>query len=165
MNYYTQNDYEQNKREKKRSVCLIVCIALPFLALAAAAFVLRAEALCMAACVLGGSAVVLTTDFFLMPAVRYGRHLQEIKAGSFHRTLGTLVRVSGDFCHENGLNFREVTLNVYEDLSEEGERRFLLLGGKELCPEWMNRDVVVTSYGNVILACEVYETAGQEENE
>jgi len=164
MKYYQQTDYEQNRAEKRSGIRMTALCALLPLAVAVAAFVLRIEPLCIAATALTGCLLILLTDLKIMPAVRYGRHLREISEGSSHQTLGTLVRVSNDLTYENGVYFREVTLNVYEDLSEEGERRFLLDAKKEIPGEMNGRDVVVTSYGNVILEAQLYERKDREED-
>ena len=163
MKYYTQADYDQNKAQKKHAFQVMMLCALPFLAMAVAAFLLRRQGLCMAGCILCGCAAVLMGDLRVMPAVRYGRFLHEIRQGSSHKTLGTLVRVSEDLSYENGVDFHEVTLNVYEDLSEEGERRFLLDSSKKAPMELMGEDIVVTSYGHVILECEAYVPGKREE--
>lgn len=162
MKYYTQWDDEQNRKEKRAAVRTMIFTAVPCFAVAAAAFAARIEPLCTAAVILMGCLLVFFVDIRLLPAVRYGRLLDEIRSGSSHRTLGTLMRVSEDLTHENGVDFREVIINVYEDLSEEGERRFLLDSKKEMDTGLLGQDVVLTSYGNVILESEAYKPAGQE---
>jgi len=166
MKYYTQQDDLQNKKEKNAAIRTMLLAAAPCFAAAVAAFILRIEPLCMAATALTGCLLVFFADVKLMPAVRYGRLLSDIRCGSSHQTLGTLMRVSEDLTYENGVDFREVIINVYEDLSEEGERRFLLDSKKEMDESFFGQDVVLTSYGNVILEAQAYQPgSGREAQE
>ena len=59
--------------------------------------------------------------------------------------------------YEDGVNFYEVILNIYEDMDPEGERRFLLDAKKEIPHDWLNRDVIATSHGNFLLGMETPE--------
>ena len=151
MKLYSQNDFEQNKIEKRRALTRTLLCALPFLAAAIAGFAVRAEVLCIAGCILCGAAVILLYDLRISPAVRYGRYLREVNSGLTRQTVGTLVRLGGEPVYEDGVNFFEVMLNIYEDQSPEGERRFLCDCAKALPGEWTGRDVVVTSHGSFVL--------------
>lgn len=161
MKLYEQKDFDQNRAIKKREARRAILFSLPFLAVAVAAFILRAEALCIAGGVLCGAVLIFMYDRRVSPAVRYGRYLKEAHADISHKTLGTLVRVGGDPVFQEGVNFYEVILNVYEDLSEEGERRFLLDSKKELPQAWIGQDVVVTSHGKWLLEAELAVHAAQ----
>lgn len=167
MKLYSQADFEQNRAQKKRETKRVLLCALPFLALAIAGFCLRAEALCIAGCVLCGASVILLYDLRVSPAIRYGRFLREAHSGLTRRTLGTLVRVSGDLTYEGGVYFREVILNTYEDMSEEGERRFLLDSAREIPTAWIGQDVIFTHHGSYVLEAEpaMQKQNGAEEGE
>ena len=163
MEYYARADYEENRAKKKKALRLMIAAGVPFFVLAAMGFVMRLQALCMAASILCCSSLIFLYDLKVKPAMRYGRYLREIAEGTSHRTLGTLVRVSGDLTYEDGVNFREVIINIYEDMDEEGERRFLLDAKKEMPAEWLGCDVVLTSYGSCIVGAQLYtpgETVG-----
>lgn len=164
MKYYNQTDFDLSKAEKKRAFRALALFALPFFALAVAAFVLRKQALCMVGCAACGCAAILLWDLKVKPALRYGSYLAEVNSGMSHQTLGTLVRISEDLTYDGGIDFYEVILNIYEDLAEEGERRFLLDCKKELPREWIGRDVVVTSHGNMLLEAQLY-VPGQKETQ
>ena len=156
MEYYAQADYEAGRAGRKSAVLAAAAAGAPFFVLAAAGFFLRIQALCMAAAVLGCCTVIFLYDLKVKPAVCYAKFLREIEEGSSHRTLGTLVRVSSDLTYEDGVDFREVIINIYEDMAEEGERRFLLDARREIPLEWLGSDVVLTSYGSRIVGAQLY---------
>lgn len=153
---YAEADFERSRSEKRGMIRRMLLCALPFLAGAAAAFAVRHEPLCIACMIAFGASLVFLYDLWVKPAVRYDRLLAQVREGSSHDTLGTLVRISEDLTHEEGVNFREVIINVYEDMDEEGERRFLLDERREIPREWLMRDVVINSYGSTILGVRLH---------
>ena len=151
MKLYAQADFDANRREKRRQIRRALMLALPFFALAIAAFVLRIELLCIAGFVIAGSILIFLYDLRIKPALRYGRYLMEAHSGLTRQTVGALVRIGSDPVYQDGVNFYEVILNIYEDMAEEGERRFLLDVNKEIPQDWIGQDVVVTSHGSFLL--------------
>lgn len=151
MKLYDQTDFDANRREKRRQIRRALMLALPFFALAIAAFVLRIELLCIAGFVIAGSILIFLYDLRIKPALRYGRYLAEAHSGLTRQTVGALVRIGSDPVYQDGVNFHEVILNIYEDMAEEGERRFLLDVNKEIPQDWIGQDVVVTSHGSFLL--------------
>ena len=151
MKLYAQADFDANKREKRRQIRRALMLALPFFLMAIAAFVLRIELLCIAGFVIAGSILIFLYDLRIKPALRYGRYLAEAHSGLTRQTVGALVRIGSDPVYQDGVNFHEVILNIYEDMAEEGERRFLLDVNKEIPQDWIGQDVVVTSHGSFLL--------------
>ena len=151
MKLYAQADFDANRREKHRQIRRALILALPFFAMAIAAFVLRIELLCIAGFVIAGSILIFLYDLRIKPALRYGRYLAEAHSGLTRQTVGALVRIGSDPVYQDGVNFHEVILNIYEDMAEEGERRFLLDVNKEIPQDWIGQDVVVTSHGSFLL--------------
>ena len=151
MKLYAQADFDANRREKRRQIRRALILALPFFAMAIAAFVLRIELLCIAGFVIAGSILIFLYDLRIKPALRYGRYLAEAHSGLTRQTVGALVRIGSDPVYQDGVNFHEVILNIYEDMAEEGERRFLLDVNKEIPQDWIGKDVVVTSHGSFLL--------------
>ena len=151
MKLYDQTDFDANKREKRRQIRRALMLALPFFLMAIAAFVLRIELLCIAGFVIAGSILIFLYDLRIKPALRYGRYLAEAHSGLTRQTVGALVRIGSDPVYQDGVNFHEVILNIYEDMAEEGERRFLLDVNKEIPQDWIGQDVVVTSHGSFLL--------------
>ena len=151
MKLYAQADFDANRREKRRQIRRALILALPFFAMAIAAFVLRIELLCIAGFVIAGSILIFLYDLRINPALRYGRYLAEAHSGLTRQTVGALVRIGSDPVYQDGVNFHEVILNIYEDMAEEGERRFLLDVNKEIPQDWIGQDVVVTSHGSFLL--------------
>ena len=151
MKLYAQADFDANRREKRRQIRRALIMALPFFAMAIAAFVLRIELLCIAGFVIAGSILIFLYDLRIKPALRYGRYLAEAHSGLTRQTVGALVRIGSDPVYQDGVNFHEVILNIYEDMAEEGERRFLLDVNKEIPQDWIGQDVVVTSHGSFLL--------------
>ena len=151
MKLYAQADVDANRREKRRQIRRALILALPFFAMAIAAFVLRIELLCIAGFVIAGSILIFLYDLRIKPALRYGRYLAEAHSGLTRQTVGALVRIGSDPVYQDGVNFHEVILNIYEDMAEEGERRFLLDVNKEIPQDWIGQDVVVTSHGSFLL--------------
>ena len=151
MKLYSQADFEQNKSSVRGGLLRMLLCALPFLASAVAGFVMRIQPLCTAGCILAGGVMILVYDTKIRPARRYGRHLTEIHSGLTRQTVGMFVSMGEDIVHDIDLQFYEVILNIYEDLDEEGERRFLLDEKKTINKEWIGKDVVVTHHGSYIL--------------
>ncbi|MGN0773144.1 MAG: hypothetical protein ACI4MP_05065 [Candidatus Ventricola sp.] len=151
MKLYAQTDFDANKQEKRRQITRALALALPFFLVAAAAFVLRNEPLCIAGLVIAGAILIFLYDLRIKPALRYGRYLAEAHSGLSRQTVGALVRIGSDPVYQDGVNFYEVILNIYEDMAEEGERRFLLDARKDISQEWIGQDVVVTSHGSYLL--------------
>lgn len=151
MKLYAQADFDANRREKRRQIRRALILALPFFAMAIAAFVLRIELLCIAGFVIAGSILIFLYDLRIKPALRYGRYLAEAHSGLTRQTVGALVRIGSAPVYQDGVNFHEVILNIYEDMAEEGERRFLLDVNKEIPQDWIGQDVVVTSHGSFLL--------------
>ena len=151
MKLYDQTDFDANRRERRRQIRRALMLALPFFALAIAAFVLRIELLCIAGFVIAGSILIFLYDLRIKPVLRYGRYLTEAHSGLTRQTVGALVRIGSDPVYQDGVNFYEVILNIYEDMAEEGERRFLLDVNKEIPRDWIGQDVVVTSHGSFLL--------------
>ena len=157
MKLYAQADFDANQKDKQREVCIALLCALPFLITAIAAFVLRIEWLCIAGAILCGAIIILRYDLRIGPAIHYGRFLREMHSGLTKKTLGTLVRVSEDLVYQDHVFSHEITVNIYEDMDEEGERRFLLDREKAFPAEWMGKDIVVTSHGSFVLEAELYD--------
>ena len=153
---YQETDFEHGRREKKLAIRRMLLCALPFPVCAAAAFALRHEPLCIASAFVFCAVLILLYDLWVKPARRYDRFLREVREGSSHDTRGTLVRISETLTHEEGINFYEVILNIYEDMDEEGERRFLLDERRQLPEDWMGRDIVISSYGSMIVGARLY---------
>lgn len=151
MKLYDQKDFDENRREKRRQTTRALLLALPFFAVAVAAFILRIELLCIAGLVAAGAILIFLYDLRIKPARRYGRYLAEAHGGLSRQTVGTLVRIGSDAVYQDGVNFHEVILNIYEDMAEEGERRFLLDVKKEIPRDWIGRDVVAASHGSFLL--------------
>ena len=158
MKLYAQEDFVSSRKAVKSSIARMLLFALPFFAAAAAGFIVRSQALCTAGLILAGAVMILLADTRVVPARRYNAHLAEIHTGLTRQTVGALVRIGADPVHDIGLNFTEVILNIYEDMHEEGERRFLLDGKKQIPGEWLGRDVVITHHASYVLEiCPVEE--------
>lgn len=148
---YTEADALGNRKTRNRELLLMLLCALPGLIAGVAGAVIRNQILCAAGFIVGLAAVIFVGDLRVMPVLRYGRYLKEVRSGLSHQTAGALVRIGSDPVYTDGVWFYELILNVYEDLSEDGERRFLLDCAKAVPPELMNRDVALTSHGNFVL--------------
>ena len=152
--YYAQQDIELNRKRKKKECLTALGLMLPFLALCAAGFAVRNQALCTAGLMAACAAAIFWGDLRVMPMIHYGRFLKDVTTGLTHKTAGTLVRMGEDDVYEDGVYFHEVIINIYEDMSEEGERRFLLEGTKSVDPSLLGKDVAVTSHGNFVMDVE-----------
>ena len=160
MKYYDQADFDTSKKERSAALTHTLLLMLPFLAAAVAGFVLRVEPLCTSGCVLAGAVAIFLYDLRIKPALHYCAFLSEAHSGLTRQTVGALVRIGKDPVYHEGVNFYEIILNIYEDMDEEGERRFLLDCKKEMPAEWLMRDIVLTSHGNYVLeACLAEEKA------
>lgn len=152
---YSKADFEKNKAQKKQMLVHMLLFALPGLVLAAAGFAMRIELMCTAGLIIAGAVMIFFYDLRLKPVIRYGRYLKEIHSGLSRKTAGTLVRIGTDPVYMDGVWLTEIILNVYEDLSEEGERRFLLDRTKPAPKELLVKDVALTSHGNFVLDIEL----------
>lgn len=160
---YQQQDIEKNRARAKRECVWTALLALPFFAIFVAGFILRMEILCIAGIFLCCAAVILMADLRIAPVLRYGRFLADVLGGLRRTTAGTLMRLGEEEIYEDGVYFCEVILNIYEDLSSEGERRFLLERAKPRPQVLVGRDVAVVSHGNVVLDMKLLSPEGQEE--
>lgn len=151
MKLYAESDFERSEKTVRAETGRMLLIALPFVIGAIAALIMRMQVLCTACCILSGALMIFLYDLRVMPARRYRAHLAEIHAGLRRETVGALVQIGVDPVHDIGLNFKEVTLNIYEDMDEEGECRFLLDMAKTIPQEWIGRNVAVTHHGRYIL--------------
>lgn len=151
MKLYEQTDFDKSKKEKSAALRNTILLMLPFLAAAAAGLALRIEPLCAFGCFAAGAVAIFLYDLRVKPAFRYDAYLAEAHSGLSRQTVGALVRIGKDPVYQDGVNFYEVILNIYEDMDEEGERRFLLDEKKQIPSEWLGRDIVVTSHGSFLL--------------
>jgi len=151
---YSKADYEKNKAQKKQMLTQMLLFALPGFALAAAGLIARIELMCTAGLIIACAVLIFCYDLRLKPVLRYGRYLKEIHSGLSRKTAGTLVRIGMDPVYMDGVWLTEIILNVYEDMSEEGERRFLLDRTKPAPQEMLGKDVALTSHGNFVLDIE-----------
>lgn len=155
---YGQTDFEESGAKVRRETAGMLLAGIPFLALAAAGFVLRIEPLCIAGCILLGALEVFLWDWRVAPERRYRRFLREVTGGLTRRTAGTLVRIGEERVFQDGVWLHELILNVYEDLSEEGERRYLIDCRKPRPDALVGRDVALTTHGSFVLdACPLGE--------
>ena len=158
MKLYEQTDFDKSKKEKSDALRKTLLFMLPFLAAGIAGFALRIEPLCALGLFLAGAVAIFMYDYRVKPALRYCAYLSEAHSGLTRQTVGALVRIGCDPVYEDGVNFYEVILNIYEDMDEEGERRFLLDAKKALPCEWLGHDIVVTSHGSYLLEARAAET-------
>ncbi|MBR5287546.1 MAG: hypothetical protein IKU34_03010 [Clostridia bacterium] len=148
---YSEKDAMINGGQiRKEAVKILLCM-LPFLAAAVAAFIVRLEPVCIAATIAAGSVMLFLWDLRLGPLFRYKAFLREIQSGLTRETVGALVRVSPDPVYQDGVYSHEMIINIYEDMSEEGERRFLLDCTKSFDEKMMGQDVVIISHGSYVL--------------
>ena len=160
---YSDADFERNKAQRRQMLTHMLLFALPGLALAAAGLIARIELMCTAGLIIAGAVLIFICDLKLKPVLRYGRYLKEIHSGLSHKTAGTLVRIGSDPVYMDDVWLTEIILNVYEDMSEEGERRFLLDRTKPAPEDMMGRDVALTSHGNFVLDIEPMEDKHAEQ--
>jgi len=151
---YNQQDNAANQQRIKKETGFMLLCMLPFAAAAAAFFAARMEPACIVSVVLTVSVMIFLWDMKLGPQLRYRRFLREIQSGLSRETVGALVRVSPDPVYQDGVYSREIFINIYEDLSEEGERRFLLDCVKALDETLMGKDIVITSHGSYVIGIE-----------
>ena len=152
--YYAQQDIELNKKRKKKEYLTTLGLMLPFLAICAAGFAVRNQAMCTAGLIAACAVAIFWGDLRVAPLVRYSRFLKDVTTGLTRRTAGTLVRLGEDEVYEDGVYFHEVIINIYEDMTPEGERRFLIEPAMPLDTALIGRDVAVTSHDKVVLAVE-----------
>lgn len=145
---YDQQDVVNNRRMIRKETWFMLLCMVPFMVTAAAAFILRIEPLCIAGVGLTAAVVIFLWDLKLGPHLRYRSFLEEITTGMTRQTVGELVRICPDPVYQDGVYSREIFINIYEDLSEEGERRFLLDCVKDIDESFMGKDIVVTSHGS-----------------
>ena len=148
---YSQADFDRNKKQRSKVLGLMLLCALPGFVLGGIGAAMRIELMCSAGLLVSGAVLIFLYDLKLKPVLRYGKYLAEANSGLSHRTAGTLVRIGVDPVYMDGVWFYEAILNVYEDLSEEGERRFLYDCTKDAPKELVGRDVVLMSHGNYVL--------------
>lgn len=143
--FYTEKKLEDNQICLRREIIKMLLAALPFLAVCVVGFAARNQTVCTIGLVLACAAVIFVGDLFVAPVVRYGKFLRDLFSGLTRKTAGTLVRVGEDDIYENGVIFHEMIVNIYEDMTPEGERRFLIEPAMPLDTALIGRDVAVTT--------------------
>lgn len=157
MLYDLTNDIGAAKgRVHRETIRLVGVIALPLI-LSAVLFGLRLKWPCVLAAFLTCAAAIFLMDLRLRPAISYERWLKEILNGRQHDTAGILTRIGEEDVYEDKLCFKEVLVNIYLDLAEEGERRFLLDSSKRIPAELLNQPVLVRSHENYIVSVKKWE--------
>ena len=151
---YTQEDCLENEKRLKREWGRLALCVLPILAASIAGFVLRVQLLAIGGAAAVCGVLIFLIDLKILPLVRYGRFLKEVLSGLRHEMAGTLVRIGEEEVYEDSVYFREIIVNIYEDLAEEGERRFLMGFEKPVPAELLGKDVKVTHHGSYLLAVE-----------
>lgn len=162
---YSNVDFERYKAQRGSMMRMAALCALPGFVVAIAGFFLRIELMCSAGLIVALGVLIFLYDLKLKPVLRYGAYLKEIHSGMSRTTAGALVRVEPDPVYQDGVWLREVILNIYEDLSEEGERRFLLDSTKEIPEHMIGRDVALTSHGNFVLDIRLMEESSDAKAE
>lgn len=152
--FYQAEDCDKNRRQVKHELKMMLLCVLPFLALGAAGFIVRNEILAIIGFAAACALAIFLTDLRLMPVVRYGRFLNEIMSGLRHDTVGCVVSFGTEPVYENGVDFREMIVNIYEDMSPDGERRFLLEYHRDVPKELIGQNVKVTSHGSYVMGLE-----------
>ena len=152
---YSNTDFEKNRAQKKRMLMGMLLFALPGFVLAVAGLMIRNEIMCSGGLILACAVLIFLYDLKFKPVLRYGKYLKEIHSGLSRKTAGTLVRIGMDPVYMDGVWLTEIILNVYEDMSEEGERRFLLDSTKPAPQDMLSSDVALTSHGNFVLDIEL----------
>ena len=157
--YSEGNILEQNKRLKKMLMRVLLSLLVP-IAILVFGFMERVQPLAAAGCFLFFALLIFSWDFFLKPIYCYRLYIRDLIRGSSHETRGILVHQGSEDVREDGVDFREVILNIYRDLAEDGERRFLLDARKAPLPIKDGTAVILRSQGSFIMdACEIGETA------
>ncbi len=152
--FYTKKMLEENRIRLRRELFKMLLAMLPFLVGSIAGFAARNQTVCTLGLVLACAAAIFVGDLYVMPAVRYGKFLRELFSGLTRKTAGALVRIGSEDIYEDGVIFRELILNIYEDMAPEGERRFLIEPGMPVDMTLIGRDVAMTSHDKVVLAVE-----------
>ena len=154
---YSKADFDRNRQQRTQMLGFMLLCALPGIVLGVIGYMTRVELLCSAGLLIACAVLIFLYDLKLKPVLRYGRYLREISSGLSRRTAGSLVRIGRDPVYKDGVWLYEVILNIYEDLSEEGERRFLLDCTKDTPDHLVGRDVALTSHGNYVLDIQLME--------
>ena len=150
VNLYCESDIAlANEVLRKEILRLLVFVCFP-LVLTVFFFIRRQKWFCITAAFLFCSTVVFLMDLKVLPAFCYNRWLHEILHERHHETAGTLISIGTDYIFENRLCFKEVMLNEYTNLPQEGERRFLMDAGKSLPQDLIDHTVVITSHETFI---------------
>lgn len=102
--YYAQQDIELNKKRKNKEYLTTLGLMLPFLAICAAGFAVRNQAMCTAGLMAACAAAIFWGDLRVAPLVRYSRFLKDVTTADT-RTAGTLVRLGEDEVYEDGRVF------------------------------------------------------------
>lgn len=157
---YTDEDFAKARLAVRRETVLLLGAVLFLGAGAIAALRLRQQIFCTALTILASFSGIFLADTRLIPALRYRNWLSEAFSGLSHETAGVLVRIGDEDVWESGVRLREMILNIYTDLAEEGERRFLLDAGKIIPPDFLNRVVVVKSHDTAVLGIWLRGEAG-----
>ncbi len=162
---YTDDDFARADIAVRREAVLLFAFTLPFFACAVIALCLRSQIFCCIFTILLSFSAIFLLDTRLIPVLRYRSWIREAQSGLSHETAGVLMSIGSEDVWENGMRLRELILNIYSDLAEEGERRFLLDAAKKVPEEFLGRVVVVKSHDTSILGVKLREERTQKEED
>ena len=147
----TQADLDQAARVECRERLRAFLLCIPLWITSAFFFARRVQILCILCAILGCYTLLFWGGLRWFPARHYRKYLEEIRMGLTHDETGMLVRLGEEEVLENGVAFIEVILNLYADLSPEGERRFLIDKSRAMRPEILGKVIRIRAHGHWIV--------------
>ena len=160
--YYQEQDHQVVEKQIKKEEGIMALSAIPGLLLLVAGFLVRNRIMAMCGLFLFLAVLIFLYGMRLGPLLHYRKFLEEISEGLSHDTRGVLVRIGEDPVFENGVDFKEIILNIYKDQAEDGERRFLLDQQKKMPDFPMGSLVTLKSHGVYVLDISPLKLDGEQ---
>lgn len=154
MEFYTQQDLQDNGAQMRRVFWTIGIPTLAMLAALAVSLVLRAEWLTILITVVWGAVLIFLWDMKIAPVLSYRRHLNAVLGGLRRNAEGTVVSFSEDNAFKDGVSFWTLLINTDPKMDPKGERLFYVDCCKQRPALEQGDAVRITSNGNYVTAWE-----------
>lgn len=153
MVLYSDKDYAEAKKAitvRAIIAALILAVAIALLALFVTAW--RSVTLAMLASGVGGAVFYFYFATQLMPWIRYGLYLKDIRCGRAHDMDCRFISISGGERMSDGVAFHEMIIQLDGAKDADNERLLFWDADKTLPPIKKEQPIHIRAFGNYIIA-------------
>ena len=152
VDFYTEKDDICAAARLRRSIIGMCAVLLPMIALYVLAILKGARMGMLAALLAAFAWILFWGDMRLIPALRYGAFLKDMRMGLRRSTECILVRLEEKEQMQDGVRVRALHVRICD--GEDSRIFYLNASHGEHCPA-MGMQVRIFSYGRHILSCDI----------